>query len=131
MTGLAVAWANDLDAGAHRGMRRRGLLVRRRRGRLRRGETLPAPTLPAIVNDLAPERLRGRYNGGFTLAFTAGFVAGPLLCGQVLDAAGPAALCLLLVRGCAVATVLAGRLRRLLAPGVDRVPGLVPAAVTR
>ncbi len=26
------------------------------------GETLFSPTIPAIVNDLAPERLRGRYN---------------------------------------------------------------------
>ena len=32
------------------------------------GETLVSPTLPAIVNDLAPDSLRGRYNGAYVLA---------------------------------------------------------------
>ena len=31
------------------------------------GETLLSPTIPAIVNDLAPERLRGRYNATYAL----------------------------------------------------------------
>lgn len=31
------------------------------------GEATLSPTLPALINDLAPERLRGRYNAIFTL----------------------------------------------------------------
>src|SRR6185437_3225192 len=41
------------------------------------GETLLSPTVPAMVNDLAPDRLRGRYNGAYSLAWTVGFIAGP------------------------------------------------------
>jgi MFS family permease len=63
------------------------------------GEVLLAPTLPGLINDLAPERLRGRYSGGLTLAYTAGFIAGPLVCAQLLDRAGPVVLGLALVGG--------------------------------
>jgi len=56
------------------------------------GETFVAPTVPAIVNDLAPDRLRGRYNGAFTLAWTSSFIVGPLLAGFALGAGhGPLA----------------------------------------
>ena len=44
-------------------------------------ETLVSPTLGPIVNDLAPDRLRGRYNGTFVLAYTTGFMVGPSLAG--------------------------------------------------
>jgi hypothetical protein len=94
------------------------------------GETLLAPTLPSIVNDLAPERLRGRYNGGLTLAYTSGFVAGPLLCGLALSGAvGPAPLCLALIGGCGVCVLLAARLERRMTAGVRLAPpGADPAA---
>ena len=48
------------------------------------GETLLGPTVPALVNDLAPEAMRGRYNGASTLAYTTGFATGPLLAGFTL-----------------------------------------------
>ena len=41
------------------------------------GECLLSPTLPAIINDLAPPGAAGRYNGPGALAFTTGFLAGP------------------------------------------------------
>ena len=41
------------------------------------GESLLSPTLPAIINDLAPPGAAGRYNGLGTLAFTTGFLVGP------------------------------------------------------
>jgi MFS family permease len=70
------------------------------------GETLLQPTIPALVNDLAPDHLRGRYNAVSSAAFqlaaviappSAGFlighalghvyigllVAGSLLCGVI------------------------------------------------
>ena len=41
------------------------------------GESLLSPTLPAIINDLAPPEAAGRYNGLGVLAFTTGFLLGP------------------------------------------------------
>jgi MFS family permease len=48
------------------------------------GETILAPTIPAIVNDLAPDELRGRYNGVHSLAWSLGSVAGPAMAGFFL-----------------------------------------------
>jgi MFS family permease len=50
------------------------------------GETLLSPTIPAIVNDLAPDELRGRYNAVYTLAWSAGSIIGPALAGLFLGA---------------------------------------------
>jgi MFS family permease len=41
------------------------------------GESLLSPTLPAIINDLAPPQAAGRYNGLGVMAFTVGFLVGP------------------------------------------------------
>jgi MFS family permease len=43
------------------------------------GELFLAGALPAMVNALAPQALRGRYNATLTLAMTSGMWAGPLL----------------------------------------------------
>ncbi|MFF5228338.1 MFS transporter [Dactylosporangium sp. NPDC000521] len=43
------------------------------------GELLLSGALPAMVNALAPDALRGRYNAALTFAMTAGMWAGPLL----------------------------------------------------
>lgn len=48
-------------------------------------EAALAPTLPALVNDLAPDALRGRYNGASTLSWTTGFLLGPALAGTALS----------------------------------------------
>jgi MFS family permease len=42
------------------------------------GETLFSPTLPAVINDLAPPEAAGRYNGLGVLAFTTGLLLGPV-----------------------------------------------------
>jgi MFS family permease len=76
------------------------------------GETAFAPTLPAIVNDLAPDGLRGRYNGLSTLAWTTGFFVGPAAAGVALDAGHGSALFAGLIGACGVAAVGAGRLER-------------------
>ncbi|MET8508748.1 MFS transporter [Streptomyces sp. NPDC004787] len=49
------------------------------------GETLLAPCIPPLVNGMAPDELRGRYNGASALAFTAGFASGPALAGAGLS----------------------------------------------
>lgn len=76
------------------------------------GETLIAPAMPPLVNDVAPERLRGRYNGAFTLAWTCGFVVGPLIAAPTLAAGFADALFVGLVVACGIAAVGAFRLER-------------------
>lgn len=85
-------------------------------------ETALAPTMPALVNDLAPERLRGRYNGAFALAWTSGFMVGPLLAGPALAAGLGDALLLVLVAACGLAVLAAVRLERTLPPALNLAP---------
>jgi predicted MFS family arabinose efflux permease len=49
------------------------------------GEIMHAPLLPAIVSDLAPANLRGRYMGVFTVCFACAMAVGAPLGGFVLD----------------------------------------------
>ncbi|MGA4988020.1 MFS transporter [Nonomuraea bangladeshensis] len=85
------------------------------------GETLLSPTLPAIVNDLASDSTRGRYNGAYSLAGTAGVVIGPAVAGTVLGAGhGPALFaCMVLVLG--LVALRAFRLERLLPASANLV----------
>jgi MFS family permease len=48
------------------------------------GETLLQPTVPAMVNDLAPDHLRGRYNALNSAAFQAASVTGPPVAGFLI-----------------------------------------------
>lgn len=48
------------------------------------GETLFQPSIMALVNDLAPDAERGRYNSVINLSFQAGAIAGPSVAGAVL-----------------------------------------------
>ncbi|MBV9379426.1 MAG: MFS transporter [Streptosporangiaceae bacterium] len=68
------------------------------------GEILTSSTGPAIVANLAPPRLRGRYSGLFGLAFSAGFLIAPLA-GTRLLAHGRPALWLSCAGLCAAAAV--------------------------
>jgi MFS family permease len=88
------------------------------------GETAIAATVPALVNDLAPDRLRGRYNGAFTLAWTTGFAAGPLASGLALGAGAEDGLIAVFALGSVA--VLLGALRLGRAAHVTRVVA-VPA----
>jgi MFS family permease len=85
------------------------------------GETLLSPTVPAIVNDLAPDRLRGRYNGVYSLAWTAGFITGPAVAGLVLAAGHGYALFAGFIAVLGLAAVGAWRLERHLPVGLNRV----------
>jgi MFS family permease len=104
------------------------------------GETLMSPSVAPMVNDLAPDALRGRYNGLYTLAWTTGFVAGPLLAGAALGAGHATAFFLALIGACGLGALGAYRLRPRLPAGVDLVgplrteppapePGVVPGAL--
>jgi MFS family permease len=85
------------------------------------GETLVSPTMPALANDLAPDRLRGRYNGAFTLAWTTGFFVGPAVAGFAFATGLGEALLVGLIAACALAGLGAARLERRLPHHVNVV----------
>jgi MFS family permease len=86
------------------------------------GETLLSPTLPAIINDLAPPEAAGRYNGLGTLAFTTGFLLGPVCGAAALGAGWGGGLFATAALACLAAAVAALRLGRHLPPGANQVP---------
>jgi MFS family permease len=55
------------------------------------GEMTSAPAQGAVLANLAPDRLRGRYMGAYSLMWSAGVIVGPWL-GTVLYAWHPAVL---------------------------------------
>jgi MFS family permease len=76
------------------------------------GETVLAPTLGPLVNDLASDALRGRYNGAAAMASTGGFIIGPIAAGAALDAGHGGALLAGLAAACVLAAHTALRLDR-------------------
>ncbi len=83
------------------------------------GETLSAPIMPSLVNDLAPGHLRGRYNAVQSITWGVSGALGPAIAGVMLGAGLEAAWIALVVGGLAVAAILALRLRRTLTPALD------------
>lgn len=77
------------------------------------GETILQPSLYAWVNDLAPERRRGRYNAVFNLSWQAGSIAGPPLAGLALQHGMGAALFLGLALVCLLGALLASWMDRI------------------
>jgi MFS family permease len=67
------------------------------------GETLLAPSLPAIVNDLARDAVRGRYVAFYSTSWQVGPMIGPAVAGVALGAGQGAALMLGLAAACALA----------------------------
>ena len=83
------------------------------------GETLWAPVAPSLVNDLAPEQLRGRYNATMSLVWSLSGIIGPGIAGLMLGAGLTGWWILVLVAGCSAAGFMAIRLRRVLSPQLD------------
>jgi MFS family permease len=71
------------------------------------GETLLQPTIPALVNDLAPDHLRGRYNALSSGAFQLAAVIAPPISGILIGHALGNVYIGLLVVGCLVCGLLA------------------------
>jgi MFS family permease len=93
------------------------------------GETLLQPTMPAIVNDLAPDHLRGRYNGLTSGCFQAASILGPVVAGFLIGHDLHLEYILLLIAGCALVAWLS--VARLEPQLDDRANGLlVPAPAT-
>jgi MFS family permease len=85
------------------------------------GETLVAPTLPAVVNDLASDASRGRYNAGYSFAFSVGNVIGPALAGIALGAGLAGPFFVALIAGCGIAAWMSLRLERHLPREFNRI----------
>jgi hypothetical protein len=83
------------------------------------GETIMAPTIPAIVNDIAPDELRGRYNGVHALAWSFGSVAGPAMAGLFLGAGAGVALFTINLVGHGAAAFYVTNLKRHLPQGTN------------
>ncbi len=117
-----AAWSVALVAGALAAGSAAPALLTVTMVLLAAGETALVPTVPALVNELAPDALRGRYNGALALAFTTGFIAGPLLAGATISSGLGAALPGALAAACGLAALAATRLRRHLPPALDAIP---------
>jgi MFS family permease len=86
------------------------------------GECFHGPNQGALVADLAPDRLRGRYMAFSTLSWEIGFAVGPAIGGLVLDRA-PNALWVLAAATCLAAGAGTLALER----GIPRELRLTPA----
>ncbi len=71
------------------------------------GETFYQPTLPAMVNDLAPDHLRGRYNAAMSIAWQSASVVGPAVAGVLIGQGWSTAYVAMLVVGCVLVGWLA------------------------
>jgi MFS family permease len=92
------------------------------------GESLLSPTLPAIINDIAPPGAVGRYNGLGVLAFTTGFLVGPIGGAAALGAGWGTGLFAAMAVACVLAGLAALRLGRHLPAAANQISG--PAAST-
>jgi MFS family permease len=76
------------------------------------GETMLQPTVPAMYNDLATDRNRGRVNAVSAAAFQGGAITGPIAAGLLLANGWEAAYIITMLAGCASILVLALVLER-------------------
>jgi MFS family permease len=69
------------------------------------------PILPSIVNQLAPEHLRGRYNAAGTNAWQISLVIGPTLAGTLLGVGAYWLWLTGLITGLLILSVIASKLK--------------------
>lgn len=85
------------------------------------GETILQSAMPSILNDLAPDHLRGRYNAIQSAAFQVGSLAGPVAAGFLLEHRLSAAFIGMLVVGCVAIVAVLAALERTITPAVNGV----------
>ncbi|WP_341978441.1 MFS transporter [Microbacterium sp. LWO13-1.2] len=94
------------------------------------GETMLQPTVPAIYNDLASDRTRGRYNAINSAAFQGGAITGPLAAGLLLGAGLDGWFIAVMVAGALGVGVLAIVLERVVPASANGAePETTPIAV--
>ncbi|MGA8116009.1 MAG: MFS transporter [Actinocatenispora sp.] len=82
-------------------------------------ETIWAPVMPALVNGLADERVRGRYNALAGMTWTVSGVLGPALAGFLVTRDGGAYWVVLCVGGCVLGALAFIALRHRMTPTQD------------
>ena len=85
------------------------------------GETMLQPTSAAMINDLAPDHLRGRYNALSSLMFSLAFAGGPLVASFLIGRGLGWVYIGFLVGGCALLAVIALAVERRLPPHVNGI----------
>lgn len=86
------------------------------------GETLLQPTIPALVNELAPDHLRGRYNALSSAAFQLAAIIAPPVSGFLLGRGlGNVYIAMLVVGSLVVGAYAVLRLEPQLSPAVNGV----------
>lgn len=80
----AVAWAALAIAGINKGIAVPAIILCQFIFAI--GEMVWSPIMPAIVNQIAPDHLRGRYNSASTNTWQIGMVMGPASAGVLLGA---------------------------------------------
>lgn len=121
----ATAWALVGVAGLVGGAMAFALLVVSA-GIFGSGETLNSPVVPAVVNDLSSDHLRGRYNAANSVAFQVAAVLGPISAGLLIGHGLAAAYIIMLLGGCGVLVVLLLTLEGRISPAAN---GIRPAEV--
>lgn len=91
------------------------------------GETLLSPTQPTMVNALATDELRGRYNALAGMIWGMSAIVAPVSAGPLLQLGLEGVWLGLVIVGCLVASLLALSLRKLITPAEDGRP--VPVEV--
>lgn len=105
----ALAWAALAVAGISPGFAVPAIIVCQFIFAL--GEMVWSPILPAVVNQLAPDHLRGRYNSASTNTWQIGMIMGPAAAGVLLGAGLWALWISLLFGGLVVLSFFALRLK--------------------
>jgi len=85
------------------------------------GETMLQPTVPAIVNDLASDRDRGRFNAVSAGAFQIGAITAPIVAGVLLSRHLGGVFIGVIIAGLAGVAVLALALERQISPRVNGI----------
>ena len=83
------------------------------------GETVWSPTVPSLINAIAPDHLRGRYNAAQALTWSLGSMLAPVFTGVLIGAGLGVLWAIIIACGCLVAGLLSQLLRRELTPAED------------
>lgn len=86
------------------------------------GETMLQPTVPAMYNDLATDRNRGRVNAINSAAFQGGAITGPIVAGLLLGEGLDGWYIATMVAGCVIIALLAVALERRVPASANGVP---------
>jgi MFS family permease len=86
------------------------------------GEVLLSPVNGPLVNDLAPQALRGRYFAASAMCFTLAALISPAVSGAMIGAGLGLVLLLFFVAACGGAAIGAQWLNRCLTPAQDNAP---------